>query len=185
MDPGLRVVSRKVGEDFGGRFVVETSQPGTIVVIDEGLDEGVALGVIGEAVFAGVGGGSGMALEGFGEAAIEALGHAVGLRTVGPGEFVANVVALADLVKGVGAGAAVALAPAHLAAAIGELGAVVGEEVWTGWPKACRKRVRQAAMVAPLRFWMISTWTKRVARSMATKTEAGWPCRRVRCLRSM
>ena len=99
-------------EELGGGFVAEASQSGAIVVIDEGVDEGVALGVVGEAVFAGVGGVAGVAVKGFGEAAVEAFGHAVGLRPVGSGEFVAHAVVLADLVEGVGAGAAVAAVPA-------------------------------------------------------------------------
>jgi len=108
--------------------MAEASQSGTIVVVDEALDEGVALGVMAEAVFAGVTGGRRVVLEGFGEAAVEALGHAVGLRAIGAGEFVAHAVALADLVEGVGTGAAVALAPARIAEAIGELRAVIGED---------------------------------------------------------
>ncbi|MGE0260903.1 MAG: hypothetical protein AB7H71_17585, partial [Alphaproteobacteria bacterium] len=45
--PGESVVSRQVVEDLGGGFVAEASQSGAIVVIDEGVDEGVALGVVG------------------------------------------------------------------------------------------------------------------------------------------
>src|SRR6516165_3835398 len=126
--PGESVVSRQVVEELGGGFVTEASQSGVIVVIDDGMDEGVALGVVGEAVFAGVGGGAGVAVKGFGEAAVEAFGHAVGLRPVGSGEFVAHAVASADLVEGVGAGAAVAAMPAGGAEAVGELAAVVGED---------------------------------------------------------
>ena len=175
MGPCLRVVSRQVVEELGGGFVAEGSQSGAIVVIDEGVDEGVALGVVGEAVFAGVGGVAGVAVKGFGEAAIEAFGHAVGLRPVGSGEFVAHAVVLADLVEGVGAGAAVAAVPAGGAEAVGELTAVVGEDgvdgVAEGLEEALQAELsRQAAMVLPLRCWTMSTWTKRVVRSMAMKT---------------
>ena len=74
MGPGFRVVSRQVVEELGGGFVAEASQSGAIVVIDEGVDEGVALSVVGEAVFAGVGGVAGVAVKGFGETAVEAFG---------------------------------------------------------------------------------------------------------------
>ena len=111
-----------------------------------------------------------MVVEGFGEAAVEALGHAVGLRPVGPGEFVAHGVVLADLVEGVMAGAAVALVPACSAEAVGELGAVVGEDGVDGVAEGREEAFEQAATVSPLRSSMISTWTKRVVRSMATKT---------------
>ncbi|HEY5209203.1 MAG TPA: hypothetical protein VIJ42_07145, partial [Stellaceae bacterium] len=50
--PGEGVVSREVSEELGGGFVAEASQSGSIVVMDEGFDEGVALGAIAEAVFA-------------------------------------------------------------------------------------------------------------------------------------
>jgi hypothetical protein len=135
-------VSREVSEELGWGFVAEASQSGSIVVVDEGMDEGVALGVIGEAVFTGVAGGSGVAFEGFGEAAIEALGHAVGLRMVGSGEFVADAVALAELVEGMGAGATVALAPARIAEAVGELRAVVGEDGVDGMAEGLQKALQ-------------------------------------------
>src|SRR5215472_4837954 len=61
------VVSRQIVEELGGGFVAEASQSGAIVVIDEGVDEGVALGVVGKAVFAGAGGVAGVAVKGFGE----------------------------------------------------------------------------------------------------------------------
>ena len=126
--PGLRVVSREIGEDLCGCFVPEASQSGAIVVADEGVDECVSLGVIVEAVFAGIGGGAGMAVEGLAEASVEAFGHAVGLRPVGSGEFVADAAGLAELVEGVVAGAALALVPASGAEAIGELRPIVGKD---------------------------------------------------------
>ena len=61
--PRERFVSRQVVEELGGGFVAEASQSGAIVVIDEGMDEGVALSVVGEAVFAGVGGVAGVAVK--------------------------------------------------------------------------------------------------------------------------
>ena len=48
-DPGLRVVSREFSEELGGCLVIETSQAGVIVVGDEGVEVGVAFGVVAKA----------------------------------------------------------------------------------------------------------------------------------------
>jgi hypothetical protein len=66
--------------------------------------------------------------DGVTETPVEALGHAVGLRPVRAGEFMADAVGLAELVEGVFAGAALAFVPAHGTKAVGELGAVVGQD---------------------------------------------------------
>ena len=49
--PCLRVVFREVSDDFGGGLIVEASQSGSIIVVDECEDEGVSLVLGGEAVF--------------------------------------------------------------------------------------------------------------------------------------
>jgi hypothetical protein len=67
-------VFHEVGEALSVSLVVEASQSGSIVVVDEGLDELVSLVVGSEAVLAGVSAAGGMAA--VDEAAIEALGHA-------------------------------------------------------------------------------------------------------------
>ena len=81
-----------------------------------------------EAIPAGVGAVCRMASQDLGEAAVEALDHAVGLGPVGPGELVSDVVALAGLVEGMGAGSLIALSPARVAEAVGELRAIVGQD---------------------------------------------------------
>ncbi|MDP2245159.1 MAG: hypothetical protein Q8K09_14370, partial [Pseudomonas sp.] len=52
LGPRFRVVSREVVEHFGGGFVAQASQSGSIVVLHEGEDEGVALSGVCEAVLA-------------------------------------------------------------------------------------------------------------------------------------
>ena len=78
-EPGLRVVSGKFSEEFGGRLVTEASQPGAVVVGDEGEQVGVTFGVIEKAAVMG-GAVLRHAVEMLAEAAVEALDHAIGLR---------------------------------------------------------------------------------------------------------
>jgi hypothetical protein len=118
-------VSREIGECFSGGFVPEASQSGTIVVGDEGEDEGVSLGVIVEAVPSGVGGCRRVVSESLGKPSVEAFGHAVGLRPVGAGELVAHAVVLADPVEGVSSGSLLAPAPTRIAEAVGELRTII------------------------------------------------------------
>ena len=81
--PRLRVVSRKIAQQVGWGSVVETFEPCSIVICDEGIEEGVTLSMACELVFAVVSGDSGLRRDGFGEAAIEALDEAVGLGPEG------------------------------------------------------------------------------------------------------
>jgi hypothetical protein len=75
--PGFRVVSREISEEFGGRLVSEASQTGAIVVGDEGVEIGVAFGMVAKAA---VGPQLRSAVEMLAEAAVEALDHAPRLR---------------------------------------------------------------------------------------------------------
>src|SRR5216683_2905852 len=87
--PSLRVVSREFGEELGGRVVIEGSQAGAIVIGDEGVEIGIAFGMVDKAAMVG---GTVLrhAVEVLGEAAVEALDHAVGLRPERPGEAVGD-----------------------------------------------------------------------------------------------
>ena len=74
--------------------VVEALETGSIVVVDEAHEEGVAVGVrdeepVGDAAF-------GLPTDGFDDPAIEAFDEAVGLRPVGSGETVLDAVRLAQ-----------------------------------------------------------------------------------------
>jgi hypothetical protein len=82
--PGERVVSREFSEELSGSIVTEASQSGLVVIGDEGLEVGVAFGMVNEPSVM-----SGAVLrhsvEVLAKAAIEALDHAVGLRSEWPG----------------------------------------------------------------------------------------------------
>ena len=126
--PGLRVVSREFSEEFGGWLVIEASQAGAIVIGDEGVQVGVAFGMVEKAAVVG-----GAVLrhtaEVLAEAAVEALDHAVGLRPEGPGKAVGDGALGADPVEGVLArGFVVGFSLFVDGEAVGELGAVVGQD---------------------------------------------------------
>ena len=91
-----------IGEGLDWGFVGEAFEAGSIVVVDELGDEGVAIGVVDE----GTPGAAPLflAADGLSNAAIEAFDHAVGLRVIRPGEAVIDAAQLAELIKGVVAG---------------------------------------------------------------------------------
>ena len=125
LDPRFHVVSREISEQLGGRLVAEASQPRAIVVGDEGVEVGVAFGVIAEAA---MGLQLWSAVEMLAEPAVEAFDHAIGLRPEGLGEAVGDGVLRANAVKGMLAGGfIVGLALFVDGKAVGEFGAVVGE----------------------------------------------------------
>src|SRR5712671_4497525 len=51
--PGEGVVSREFGEELGGRVVIEGSQAGAIVIGDEGVEIGIAFGMVDKAAMVG------------------------------------------------------------------------------------------------------------------------------------
>ena len=127
MGPGFRVMSRKFSKELGRSLVVETSQTGAIVAGDEGVEAGIAFGMAEKAVVVG-----GAVLRHPGKMlaeAVEALDHAVGLRPAGLGEPVGDGARGADPVEGVVArGSAMGFCLLVDGEAVGELGAVVGQD---------------------------------------------------------
>jgi hypothetical protein len=126
--PRKSVVSGEIVEGFEGRFVGEASEPGSIVVVDEGEDVLVSGGVAWESlvVACGVEGDAGEML---GEPAIETFDHSVGLRPEGAAELVADVVLGAEAVDGmIAGGTVVGLVFLVDGEAIGPFAAVVGED---------------------------------------------------------
>ena len=113
------------GLDWGQ--VVETFEPGSIVVVDEAQEEGVAIGMGSEepvraAAF-------GLLGYGFGDAAVEAFDQAIGLRLVGLGEPVLDLALGAQAIKGVFARGPIARLVLLIdCEAVGELAAIVGED---------------------------------------------------------
>ncbi len=128
LDTCLRVVSREIVCGLDGGFVAKASQSGSIVVADEDLEEGGALGLGAEAVLALVGAAGRMRGERVAEASVEALDHAVGLRTERPRALVAQAAGGADAVEGMRAGGlALWLAGLVDGEPVGEFAAVVGQ----------------------------------------------------------
>jgi hypothetical protein len=72
--PRLRVVSREISEEFGERLVVEAAQAGVVVIGDEGVEVGIAFGMVAKAA---MGAQLRSAVEMLAEVAVEALDHAV------------------------------------------------------------------------------------------------------------
>jgi hypothetical protein len=126
--PGGGAVAREFSEEFGRSLIVETSQTGAIVVGDEGVEIGIAFGM---AEKAAVMGGAVLRHPGemLAEAAVEALDHAVGLRVEGLREAVGDGARGAGPVERVVArGSALGFCLLVDGEAVGELGAVVGQD---------------------------------------------------------
>ena len=100
-----------------------------IIGVDGALEEGVSLFVGEELVFAGVGAGGGVLAQGLGEASVEAFGDTVGRGMEGFGQAVFDAVGMAELVEGMPAGGFAQGLAFHIdGEAVGELGAIVGED---------------------------------------------------------
>ena len=156
MGPGLRVVSREFSEEFGGRVVIEAVQAGAVVIGDEGVEVGIAFGMVEEAAMVG-GAVLRHAVEVVAEAAVEALDHAVGLRPEGAGEAVGDGVPGAEPVEGVlTRGFVRGFALFVDGEAVGEFGAVVGQDGMDLSGKLARKRSRKPAAVWARRSGRIS-----------------------------
>ena len=109
--------------------VAEAFEAGSIVVVDEAGEEGVALGMAFELILAGVAGGRLPGVDDLGETSVEAFDQAVGLRGVGPGQAMVDAVAGADDIEGMAAGRLVARFVLHVdGEAVSELAAIVSED---------------------------------------------------------
>ena len=121
-------MSREFSEELGGCLIVKASQPGAIIVGDKAVQVGVAFGMVVKAAVVG-----GAVLRDAGEmladAAVEAFDHAVGLRPERLGEAMGDGVAGAGAVERVLArGSAVGFSYFVDGEAVGELGAIVGQD---------------------------------------------------------
>ena len=142
LTPRFRVVSLEISEELGGRLVIEASQAGAIVVGDEGVEVGVAFGMI---VKAAVGAQLRSAFEMLAEAAVEALDHAICLRPKGLGEAVINLMAGTGAIERMLArGLVVGFGFLVDGKAIGEFGAVVGQHGVDGERKTVEKALQES-----------------------------------------
>jgi hypothetical protein len=108
--------------------VSEAFEAGSIVVVDEAEEEGVALGVgceqtIGAAAL-------GLAGDGFDDTAVEAFDQAVGLRVEGFCEAVLDLVLGTEAIEGMPSGGPVMGLVSHIdGEAVGELAAIARQEL--------------------------------------------------------
>src|SRR5262245_32827786 len=127
MGPRFRVWSRRIVERLERRQVAETLEAGSIVVVDEAIEEGIAVSVrdeqaVSDAAF-------GLATDSFDQSTIEALDHAIGLRAIGSGEAVIDLMAGADTIEGMPTGRPIMGLAFHVdGEAIGELTPIVGQD---------------------------------------------------------
>jgi hypothetical protein len=136
-------LSRKFSEERGVRVVIEGSQAGAIVIGDEGVEIGIAFGMVDKAAMVG---GTVLrhAVEVLGAAAVEALDHAVGLRPERPGEAVGDGMPGTGAVEGMRArGLVVGFVFLVDGEAIGEFGAVVGEDAMDREREAVEKALEE------------------------------------------
>src|SRR5215216_4070068 len=127
MGPRFRVRSRRIGEGLERRQVVETLETGSIVIIDEAVEESITVGVrdeepMSDAAF-------GLATDGFDDAAVKSFDETIGLRPVWSCQAVVDSAFGADLIERMTAGRSIMRLVLHIdGEAIGELAAVVGED---------------------------------------------------------
>ena len=98
MGPCVRVWSRQIGKGLDWRLVAEAFEAGSIVVVDELAEEGVALSMTNEGAASAAA--FFLSADGFGDPPIEAFDHAVRLRMVGLGQPMFDAALLAEAVKG-------------------------------------------------------------------------------------
>src|SRR5690242_7869384 len=107
--------------------VAEAFEAGEIVVVNEAMEEGIAIGMrgkaaMGDATFR-------LPADGFGDAPVEAFGETIGLGPVRSGEAVVDLALGAETIEGMSAGRSVVPLVLHVdSEAIGELTAIVGED---------------------------------------------------------
>jgi len=127
MGPCFRVWSREIGQGLKRSDVAEAFEPGSIVVRHETVEEDVAIGMAGEG--APCAAAFGFPADGFVDAAIEALDQTVGLRPIRSCQAVIDLVVSAEEIERVVAGRPARRLVLHVdGKAIGELGAVVGQD---------------------------------------------------------
>ena len=126
MGPRVRVWSREISESFERSEIVEAFEAGTVVILDEAIEELIAIGMGSEQPVCDAA--LVLAADRIRNSAIEALNEAIGLRPVGSGEAVLNAFACAKSIERMLArGFVVRLVFLVDGEAVGELGAIVGE----------------------------------------------------------
>jgi hypothetical protein len=141
-----------IGKGFQGSEVVEAFEAGTIVILDEAIEELIAIGMgseqpVGDAAL-------GLAADCIDNSAIEAFDESIGLRAVGPGEAVLDAMACTKQIERMLAGGFVdRLVLLVDGETVGELGAIVGENSMHRM-----REVGQEALEEPFRSLRIPLW---------------------------
>src|SRR4051812_48947699 len=127
MGPCVRVWSREISERFERSDITEAFEAGPIVISHEAVEEGITVsmareGAAGDAAFR-------FSADSLGDAAVEAFNEPVGLRPIRSGQTVIDAVVGADEIERVMTGSAPGRLVLHIdGKAVGELGAVVGQD---------------------------------------------------------
>ena len=125
--PCESVRSREISKSFQGSEVTEALEAGSIVIGNEAVEEGVALGMARKGTPCGAA--FGFSSNGFGDSAVKAFDETVGLRPVRSGQSVIDFVFGADEVERMLAGGLTRRLVLHIdGKAVCELGAVVGQD---------------------------------------------------------
>ena len=125
--PRLRVWSRRIGQSFGWSEIAEAFEPGSIVVVDEAVEEAVT-------VFGGYevpmpDAALGLASNSLGDSTVKALDQTIGLRPIRPGQAVVDMALGAEAIKGMPARGPIKWLVLQVdGEAVGELTAIVGQD---------------------------------------------------------
>src|SRR2546430_14700360 len=98
MGPRLRVGFRRIGQSLDRSEISETFEASSIVVVDEAVEEGIAIGVRGEEAMGDAT--PGLLSEGFDDPPVEALDQTVGLWPIWFGQAMVGFVFGTDPVEG-------------------------------------------------------------------------------------
>ena len=137
------VWSREIGKNFKRSEVTEAFEPGAIVVSNEAVEEGVSIGVAGKSAPRAAA--LRFPADGLGDPAVEAFDEAVGLWPIGSGQAVIDLLVGADEIERVIAGRPARRLVLHIdGKAVGELGAIVGQDGMNGMWEVGQEALEEA-----------------------------------------
>jgi len=143
MGPRFRVWSREIGKSFKRSEVTEAFEPGAIVVSNEAVEEGVSIGMAGKSAPRAAA--LRFPADGLGDPAVEAFDEAVGLWPIGSGQAVIDLLVGADEIERVIAGRPARRFVLHIdGKAVGELGAIVGQDGMNGMWEVSQEALQEA-----------------------------------------
>jgi len=118
--------SRRIGKCLDGGQVTEALETGSIVVVYEAVEEGIAIGVRDEEAMGAAS--LGLLADGVDDATVEAFDQSIGLRPVRSREAMIDVVLGTEAIEGMPPGRLIVGLALHVdSETVGELAAVVGQ----------------------------------------------------------